>query len=323
MARLAIALALVLALAALADARSCRNPNTCRNDGECITPKSGKGFECLCAAGFVGERCEYGKPPEPAGRVESQGRPWGQVWIATRLCATLPWRLGLGRGAETPHDLGAGPSGSGVRTQPDAASRVARAPLGHLFLFFLSLSPSPFCLPFHSHIPLPPSPPPPPAETPQNWQEFGECTYLVVTAPQLEYADAADACERSGGYLAFIGDDGLNEFLGNALEPAEENKIARWIGLRRDKNNKLSWRSPANTWDDIDSYSAWEPGYPGVNTEDACVFQDTRGGEVEWLVDTCKEKRRYICQRCPTDSDDGKRRRRRNRRRRRRNRRRN
>jgi len=220
MARLAIALALVLALAALADARSCRNPNTCRNDGECITPKSGKGFECLCAAGFVGERCEY-------------------------------------------------------------------------------------------------------AETPQNWQEFGECTYLVVTAPQLEYADAADACERSGGYLAFIGDDGLNEFLGNALEPAEENKIARWIGLRRDKNNKLSWRSPANTWDDIDSYSAWEPGYPGVNTEDACVFQDTRGGEVEWLVDTCKEKRRYICQRCPTDSDDGKRRRRRNRRRRRRNRRRN
>jgi hypothetical protein len=61
MARFAFALALVLVLAALADARSCKNPNTCRNGGECITPKSGKGFECLCAAGFTGERCEFGE----------------------------------------------------------------------------------------------------------------------------------------------------------------------------------------------------------------------------------------------------------------------
>jgi hypothetical protein len=139
-----------------------------------------------------------------------------------------------------------------------------------------------------------------------------------VTSPQLEYNDAHAACIRAGGFLAFIGDEATNDFIGSALEPAEENKVARWIGLKRDKNDRFQWRTPANQWDDVDSYAAWEPGYPGINTEDACVFQDTREGQAVWLVDTCKEKRRYVCQQCPTDSEDGKRRRRRSRRRNRR-----
>lgn len=72
--RLAGAL-LLFAMVAGTMARSCRNPNTCRNNGECVTPKSGKGFNCLCAAGYKGKRCEHGKM-----RRNCRGR--NQVWVA-------------------------------------------------------------------------------------------------------------------------------------------------------------------------------------------------------------------------------------------------
>lgn len=155
-----------------------------------------------------------------------------------------------------------------------------------------------------------------PAAFPIEWLSYGSstCEYLIVEKPTMQYNDAVDACRRHGGNLVFIDNDGLNNFLGTQGSP-EDQKVSRWIGLKRDRKGDFAWKS-GDDWDDVFSYAAWEAGYPGINTVDRCVFQDTREGVPVWLVDNCKDHRRFICQRCEGWEEDvaGTRRRRRRRR---------
>jgi hypothetical protein len=64
---------LALALVAVAAARSCRNPNTCNYRGECSTPETGIGFECFCAAGYAGKRCEIAETYQDWQKMSSDG----------------------------------------------------------------------------------------------------------------------------------------------------------------------------------------------------------------------------------------------------------
>eukprot|EP00049_Salpingoeca_infusionum_P026896 m.28748 g.28748 ORF g.28748 m.28748 type:complete len:212 (-) comp9074_c0_seq2:334-969(-) len=134
--------------------------------------------------------------------------------------------------------------------------------------------------------------------TPQNWQRLGSCEYLAVVQPMLKYGDAESACSLHSAYLARVDSQEQQDFLGE-LQPDGRNYVGRWLGARGNKNfGNWVWNNGTDVPNSV-LYNGWLPGEPAKSAEgNYCMIQDNEDGRPGWKPARCKDKRRYICQRC-------------------------
>eukprot|EP00049_Salpingoeca_infusionum_P009377 m.156308 g.156308 ORF g.156308 m.156308 type:complete len:251 (-) comp14320_c1_seq1:603-1355(-) len=133
-------------------------------------------------------------------------------------------------------------------------------------------------------------------ESPQNWVREGECEYMFVSSPVATYGDAARACELAGGNLAQVSSAAVDAKI-NLIVPDGKQGVGRWIGLKRAKPHLgFKWERD-NTMLERTSYQNWLPRQPAVN-EELCTIQDIQNGVLGWATHLCKDKKRYVCQRC-------------------------
>ncbi|XP_072039324.1 uncharacterized protein [Amphiura filiformis] len=138
-------------------------------------------------------------------------------------------------------------------------------------------------------------------ECPNGYLPFKRSCYKVNNT-ELPRADAATACEGSGGHLAEITSLQEQEFIVSILKASGGGSA--WFGLLKDQNSEgeFIWSdgSPLihETWHDIDTYTMYY--------DDNCM-QLREDSDYGWRDVSCNYKYKFVCEseEKPTNSTTG------------------
>ncbi|XP_072025067.1 uncharacterized protein [Amphiura filiformis] len=129
-------------------------------------------------------------------------------------------------------------------------------------------------------------------ECPNGYLPFQRSCYKV-TNTELSRADAASACEDSGGHLADITSLDEQEFIVSILTASGGGDA--WFGMLKDLDaeGEYKWSdgSPLihdETWQDIYTY------YDAI--PDVICMRLREGSEYGWRDDRCSEKYKFVCE---------------------------